>query len=81
MLPVFIFLENLAAEVRKLNIRSCLKWKGAVHSGFKAAPSKILGDEILGQFDNIISQFRQRSKIRAYLVWYSSAEFVIKKAR
>jgi hypothetical protein len=62
MLPEFIVLENLAVKVRKLNIRSCLKWKGAIPPGFGSPPTKILGDEILGQFDNIISQFRQRSK-------------------
>ena len=62
MLPEVIVLENLTMEVRKLNIRSGLKWKGAIPPDFGSPPTKILGDDILGQFDNIISQFRQRSK-------------------
>jgi hypothetical protein len=43
LLPEFIVLENLAAEVREINIKSCLKWKGAAYTGLKLPLPKVWG--------------------------------------
>jgi hypothetical protein len=73
MLPVFIVLENLTVEVLKLDIRSCLKWKGAAHTGLKLPLKMVVRDGgfALPLLIIIISQPQKSSKNRNFnSVWW-----------